>query len=326
MQLKNILTLINDYEALSKSSDEDNKLGIEKLKLNCMRLVENHLKQDLQSLSGMTIKEDEQTYTFFYTELLYYILAVLGITTDAAIKYLFGSTLIALIPNITRSEQIILSIFYIILEAILFYAFQVALLRNALGIADIKTQFHEYNCTNIDQCQIVTRINRLLINLKESGIDNKAYEEYKTMVVILNNDLLTKYHAMQDYEESFFKKLLKIVLLAFGMITDIASTYYTINAVLTLCAPTLIGTPLGLVLIILAITTGLGFYYAMGASGIMRMMSLDYESHKTLNKELSSFKQEHMLFFSNHIRASRTILNSKIECDIERSTETHCFI
>ena len=232
-----------------------------------------------------------------YKKILFYTLMILGAILDGARNYLFGNTLISLIPNLSQPLHIILSILYIIFSVILFYGFDVAMLRNALGIADVKTDSYLVVSLNIEQLQKVAIINRWLM----LSVDDTIFQKYKQVIKVLNDDMRAKYRAIQNYEESFVIKILKAAVLGFGIISNIAGSYFMINAILATWAATLVGTPLGWGIILLAISVNLGFYCAMGAASIMRLMSPHYANNMTLKKEINLFERDYISFFSRHI-------------------------
>lgn len=152
-------------------------------------------------------------------------------------------------------------------------------------------------------------------------MEDKLYQDYQSVVTTLNTDLNTKFQSLQSYEEPLSKKILKIAILGFGMITNIASSYFMFNAVLKVWAATLVGTPLGWGILILAILVELGFYYAMIATSILRLLNSDHDKFNVLKNELNIFEQEHLLFFSKALKKQEFNLRYRIVHDMATQTE-----
>lgn len=320
VNLGNVLKLLEDYQQLKRDANEENWLDIEKSKLEHIKLIELNLKRDLSIFPMKGGSEEEQPQQ--YKKILYYILMVLGTINDAARSYMFGCALISLIPSLSQTIRIILSILYIVFEAILFYGFEISFLRDALGISNKSTHYVSYTNTNIEQVRIVTRINHLLANIQVLDMDAKLYQDYQSLVTVLNTDLQTKFYSLQSYEEPFSKKILKMAILGFGMITNIASSYFMLNTLLKAWAATMVGTPLGWGIIILAILVDLGFYYAMGGASILRLLNSGQDNFNVLKNELSLFEQEHLLFFSKRINKKEVKLSHIIVRDMATQTQS----
>ncbi|MCR9191498.1 MAG: hypothetical protein NXI01_02425 [Gammaproteobacteria bacterium] len=312
------------YQKLSEHSNEEDKLEIEKLKLAYIQCIELHLKRDLQLLPSQLNDEEappREALQSYCKKILYYLLMIFGTLNDAVRNYLFGSALFSLIPNLVLPIRIILSVFYIVFEAILFYGFELFLLRSALGISNSKTNAHKFLSVNIEQVRATTRINQLLMSIQVLTLDDQLYQDYRTVVASLNDDLEVKRHSIQCYDELFSKKLLKASVLGFGIITNIASSYFMIHSVLTTWAAALLGTPLGWGIIFLAILVELGFYYFMGAAGVIRLMNANHDDFKTLKNELSIFNQEHLTLFSTHVRKKEHCTQATVLHDMGTQTD-----
>lgn len=322
-QLTDILKLLADYQELNANLNEKNKLDVEKLKLEYVCFIELNLKRDLHLLSSIADSGDAESLDGVqnnYKKTFYYVLMILGTINDAAKSYLFGSALILLIPHLSLPIRVILSVFYIIFEAILFQGFEVVLLKDALGVT-LKTHLQEYINVNIEQIRTITRINRLLVDIQVSMIEFRLYRDYLSIVTILNDDLHKKLYSQQLYEDSIYKKLLKIAFLGFGIISNVGGSYFMVNAVLTVWAPALLGTPLGWAIIGLAIIVELGFYYAMGATGVVRLFNSERDSFNILKKELGLFDKERLCFFSRHLKKEEFNLKPRVLHDVETQTD-----
>lgn len=320
-------SIINDIEAyqnLQGNINPNDKLRTENLKLQIIKQIELKLKNDIQFHLPAEVHEEALSINLSQTnrkKITYYILLILGIILDTTKNFVFGYTLITLIPGLSPLTQILLTMCYLILGAILFYGFEIALLKKSLGVLDIHTNLHQIINTQIEQIQAVKTINRLLSSISALSIDNQKYSNYVTITNIFNQDLQAKYSAMQPYEQSFFKKALMFAVLAFGVISKVASSYFLMSTILSAWAASIVGTPLGWLIIILAIAVELGFYKAMGATGVIQLMNTDLEDLKVLKNELYSFNREYPTLFFQRVTSLKLRTEQKVLQDAQTQTE-----
>ena len=285
--------LIASFKSLIDQDDSKDKLLIEQQKLRIIQLIENHIKKEMLLHYVPIIPSNKVTSTTFnhvIKRLFYNFLLVFGLFQDASATYLFGNALLALIPGITNPVLIPLSILFMALECILFYAFEVSLLKTALGIPQDETDLSLTLDTYSSQLNTTTRIMSITSIL---AIDTEMYECIMAFIELLHNDLLTKHHLMLEHKEPIWKKALNYTVTSFGALSSIAGSYFMANAFLTLWAASLVATPIGIVIILLTIISGLGFYYAMGASSMARLVNPNYDKFLDLQKEFTRFKEEY---------------------------------
>lgn len=292
--MRSISQIREDFTRLSQNTTED-QLSVEKKKLSLISMVESKLRTDLQFPLITTLSNEIQhsyIYRTRYTKILYSFLLILGTIQVSARHYLFGSALIALIPNLSPSVIMTLSGFYVLLNLLLFYGFEVALLKNALGITNANTKTNQLISTHLEQIQKIKTMNQLLSNISALQLDERLYKDYERLIATLNQDLQKKYTTVQTNDNSVYRKTLTVATLGLATISYIASGYFLINTILKALAAPLIGTPVGFIIIFLSLFVDLGFYYAMGATGIVRMFNSDNENYKTLKTELDLFNSE----------------------------------
>lgn len=323
-QNSSITNYIEAYQNLQENINPNDNLRTEKLKLQIIEQIEFKLKNDIQFHLPTDLHEEALSINIAQTnrkKITYYLLLILGITLDTTKNFVFGYTLITLIPGLSFLTQVILTICYLILGAILFYGFEIVLLKKSLGVLNIHTNLNQIINVQIKQIETIKSINRLLSSISALSIDDNKYSNYVTITNIFNQDLQAKYEAMQPYEQSFFKKALMFSVLAFGVISKVASSYFLMSTILSAWAASLVGTPLGWLIIILAIMVELGFYKAMGATGVIQLMNSDLEDLKVLKKNLHSFNSEYPNLFFQRTTHLRPRLEYKIMRDAYTQTE-----
>lgn len=286
---------IQEFNELVEADDIKSQLRQEKNKLELMREVENKIKTDLLVHQPSKAPEKEQQKSKLKKILshsAYYFLLVFGLFQSGIGSYLFGMNLFLLIPGIPNLLLIAASAVYTLLDCILFYAFQISLLRQGLGIPFTKSQQHELIETYKEQLKTAMALNEYINTLPVLSIDNQLYKEYLRCTEAINEDLRKKNLEMNAYKESIPKAVLKYAVLTFGAISTVAGSYFIANTYMAIAASSLIGTPLGWIIIGLTIMTGLGFYCFMGAKGAARLANPDYEAFHKLKEEFKEFEKK----------------------------------
>ncbi len=297
-QSQRIPALLDDYQKIIHNSNMQDPLSKEQLKLQIIDQILRQLKMiidDSPSTHEPDIIQTQPIPQETCKKILYYLLVVLGTLQVAARNYLFGTALIGLLPGLSPITTIILSCLYVVLNNIFFYAFEVSLLRNALGISNTHTHLEHLINTHLEQIKKIKTINLLLLNI--ATINHKLYKDYEPIITVLNHDIQTKYNDLQTHNQSLLKKILTIAMVGLGTLSTAAISYFILNTMLTLWATTLIGTPLGILIILLGVAADIGFYYVMGASGVMRLINSDYENYQTLKQELELFDKDYNCSF-----------------------------
>lgn len=135
-------------------------------------------------------------------------------------------------------------------------------------------------------------------------MDDESKADYGRIVKIFNLDFQRKYQTLQANDSSIYRKIAVIGMVGFGIISTIAGSYFMTNSLLTFYAANLIGTPWGWAIIALFVSIELGFYYAMGATGIINLINKDYKNVNKLHREFSIFQNEQN---STHLRQIKNL-------------------
>ena len=290
--------LIQSFQAKNVVTQK-HRLRIEKQKLAILKVAEKQLKSLLHQSNNKgnkakdgEPKPPESRFKYLSRRVSFYFLLIFGLFQDIAGSYIFSSTLFALIPGITLPGVIIASICYTFLDSILFYAFEVSLLKDALGIPHASTDTEALIHTYEEQISLTKSLHDELSSMHVLELETLTFERFQQLTQLSSEDLHAKHQSMGEYQESTLKKIFKYALLSFGALSSIAASYFWADSILGILGGGLIGTPVGWGLIALTIIAGLGYYYAMGGTSMIQLVNPDYEAFQTLKISLSDF-QEH---------------------------------
>jgi len=222
-------------------------------------------------------------------------------------SYIYAYTFFALIPALTNFWLIIISIVFTVLDCVLFYAFQADLLKTALGLEFGSNDSSELLKIYEEQLSFIILMNESLINPKvlDNSIPPTDYNEYVELVQLFNNDLCKKNASMNIYKESMSRKMFKYGMYAFGVLSTVASGYFTATALLSAISGGLVGTPIGWIITILLIVSGLAFYCAMEGKSLFHLVNPDYALFKDLQARMSVFSRK----WPQKLTESAAILN-----------------
>lgn len=282
------------FQKLSSNIHPNNRLDEEKQKLNLYRRLESKITSEVLCQSDITSSEEakgDSPLKFALKILFYYFLILFGLLQDIAGSYLFGNAVFSLIPGISTSALFIASITYTILDSILFYAFEVSFLKEALGLPYATDEASQLIETYSQQLKVVISMNQALSIFTALNIENKQYDRYIDMIKLLNQDLRNKDLKMGCYQESLLKKILKFGVITFGALSSIAASCFWAQSLIEVWMASLVGTTWALGFTALVITAGLGYYFSMSARGMGRLVNPDYDSFQSLKEELALFRK-----------------------------------
>lgn len=283
--------LIQEFNALNSQVKQQSVLEIEKEKLRLLQIVQKKLNQEFNQeidVSEHEIKPSESLLGKFFSHSFYYFLLLFGLLQDTTSSFLFGYTLLALIPGITGPYLIAASILYTVLDAVLFYAFEVSLLKEALNIPEDKTELRQLLDIYRLQLKTAKNLNRQLTSFNALAMEDSHYQDYVQFLDLINHDLKQKEQQFNNYHESTLKKWLKIGVLAFGAFSTTAGSYFYAQTFVASLGIG-VGTTLGMGLILLTVVAALGYFYAMGGKSLAKLVNPDYDQYQTLKQKFTSF-------------------------------------
>lgn len=324
-EMDEILQLIEAFEALNAQPAafmETTAIDLEKQKLKIIQDFEKILNKIIPQENVLSVNKDNSVFSLSQTsrEMLYYFVLIFGMFESIAGSYLFGSTLFSLIPGISDTVHLIASIVFTALDSILFYAFEVTFLKDCLGIPHDDTDFTQSIETYSSQLSTTITINKLLATIYMLDVDNVLYDQYINLTKLLNDDLRIKQGKMKPYPESMLTNILKMVVLVYGAISNVAGSYFFSNAMLNMVAASMVGTPLGCTLVVLTMLCGLGFYYAMGCTSMINLVTPGFDQYQALKTGLGLFKVNYHDDLT-HVKSirDRFVQNKPINSDLNQT-------
>lgn len=280
----------NDMNEIKKSEPLLSKLVREQLKLEQIKSLFN----DLQVLD-FTQSEDKEHQNDYFKMGLYYGLIGFGLLEQCAGSFVFGFSIVSLLPGLPKFSILLLSAIYTILDSILFYAFEITFLKEALGIKSVESELKQLVLLYKQQLCLAKQINIHVNALKNTDACSK---DHLYLLNIINQDLIDKYQQMQNKKISIYRQILKYGVLTFGVCANIAESYFFAHTFLLLLSSSLPFSGLGYLIIAITITANLGFFYAMGASSVIKIIHPELSAFEEIKKELQ--------FFSEKIEAPHT--------------------
>lgn len=282
-----MLTLENNEDISLENLFTENfnnlpSLEHEKLKLNWIKKFFNE-----QNVLDFKKTQIDLNNSCFSQKILYYFLVTFGLIEQCAGSFVFGSTLFGLIPGLSQFSLIAVSLIYTLLDSLLFYSFEISFLKEALGIqlnhSDLSSIIQIYK----EQLYYVELINIHINALKRNGNLNSS--ELINTLQILNDDLIKKCEQMQEYKISNIRQTIQYGVLTFGVLSNIAESYFLAHSFLLLLSPAIGFAGIGYLLIAITIIANLGFFYAMGANAVVKIMHPELDEYKALKNDLNNF-------------------------------------
>lgn len=280
---ESIKKLISEFKLLTAQQEQRKLEIIEQFEL----IIKNEVNFTPRTYSPTKLAEIHTPQ-----EALYYLLLSLGLIKNAVGSYLYANTLFALVPDISNPLLVCLSFVYLVVNSILFYAFEISFIKEALNIMDPSTDLSLLIDTFSKQFKTTLVINRLLRDMSMMFVEDATYNQYLELARLINKDLGEKHNKLGAYEESTPKYCLRMAVLAFSGLTSVAESYFLAKSLMTANAASLVVTPVGWGIITLSIVVDLAFNFAMAVSSIMQLVNPDYENYQSLKKELVHFDEK----------------------------------
>ncbi|HVT62597.1 MAG TPA: hypothetical protein VHD33_03830 [Legionellaceae bacterium] len=272
---------------LDKPSNENRKLEI-------IQAIEHLLKNKMQHNPIIPLSaEDEETITNYQQTLIklsYQFCMIFGFFEKAAESFLFGSNLFAVIPGISNPTLLFLTCVYTLLDALLFYAFEISLLKKAFGIV-----FSDDNATLLNkiyqqQLQSVIHINIFLHGAEIWDWEAEYREQMIKCMTVFNQHLIRKQQTMKAYHRDAWKMGIEYGVIAFGSISSIADSYFMAKTALLALHISFMTSPIAWILIVGMVTASLMIYYATSVKSVMKLLNPDRKSYHALQERLTLFK------------------------------------
>lgn len=286
-----IADLTKKFEQLTlkKELSSREKIRCEEEKLEIFQRLESHLKKLLVVSEKVAEKKVKKKRFMSLRKGFYGFLLFFGLIEDSIGSFLFAQNLLILIPKITNPLVLLGSVIIMLINSILFYAFEASILKSALGIAGSSKQRRHLIQIYNDKVDSLENINKLLFNIDIAHQVNLSF--YKSLIKLamqMNQDIEELQQNIGKYKETLPKKMARWFVTGFGAAMCAAGTYFMATSLLTVVAASLLGTPVGWALIALMMIAGLGFYFAMQGKSMVALLNPEYSPFKALKKDLKN--------------------------------------
>jgi len=288
-EASSIEVLMKDFQSLS-ATNQRNARETELNNLYIIREIEKKINNKLYPVCVKTENSPQADSNFqpWMTRFCYIFTLSFGILQRAVGSYLFGSTIFLLIPQISLVLLITLSSLFVALDSLLFYAFEVSFLKSAMGMLDEPTEIGSLNQIYLDQRKVIKAINRELNGQNERELLGEELNNYSQCKNIFNAHLLEKLNSMETQPEGNWRLLcLEYAVITFGAFSSITDSYFAFT-VLHLS----FFTPIGAIVAIGFIISGLALFYGMGFKSFNKLINPDLEGFQKLKEKLCTFKDE----------------------------------
>lgn len=288
---QSLMELMQEFQNLSKQSDIQEH---ETRKLSILKIFEERLlKKAQQPVITIPITAPKSFEQQAFIKFAYRFCMLFGFFEKAAGSFLFGSTLFALIPGINQFSLYALTVIYTLLDALLFYAFEVSFLKKHWGMGFSDNGKSLLNKTYIQQLEVLTVINIILNSRETFDWEQKEYREYCVALKHLNQYVIKKHSTMGEYASTPTRVAIEKGVIIFGALSSVADSYFMAKTALLTLHISFMSSPLGWALVVAMIVSALVFYYAMGVQSMSKLVHPDRKSFYALKDNISLFKQKY---------------------------------
>lgn len=280
--------LLCEFKRLTNHTETQDQ---ETRKLIILKRVERHLdNQFYNPIVPIPVANQQSNKTYeAILKLAYQFCMVFGFFEKAAGSFLFGSNLFAIIPGINHFSLYALTFVYTLIDALLFYAFEVSFLKKALGVVFADNGACLLNKTYIEQLKSVEVINEILRSADTLDWAQGTRATYRECVAVFNAHLLEKHERIGCYQQTSFRMGVEYGVALFGGLTSIADSYFMAKNALLLLHLSFASSPLGSFLVVCMVVSALVFYYAMNVKSMSDAVNPDRKSYYALKEGLSMF-------------------------------------
>lgn len=289
---QNLAELLTEFQTLDSVLDN---IEYETRKLIILKIVNNRLRT-WQNRPIESIPVEVPIPFWQHPTLLtglYQFCFIFGGLEKAAGSFVDGLNLFLLIPGINPVLLYALTVTYIVLDAVLFYAFEVSFLKKALGVSLTQDDRSLLNQTYLQQLAFAKEIHIVLHDRETTDWEPSLYEEYCAGMRVFNDHLLKKNKTMVGYASSTFWICAEKGVVMFGALAVVADSYFMTKTALVLLHLSFMSSPFGFTLVIAMIGAVLGIYYSMGAQSMSELVNPDRQSYNDLKEGLTLFERDY---------------------------------
>lgn len=292
MEIIALQNIRSSFEDLIENQAQNTRQIIEDKKLLLIQELYDKLLARIEIAEHINTDPCQSECPESYLYWIYNSLMISSLFKHSLSSFLFGVTLLELIPGISHLASIVISIIYTCLDSVIFYAIEIAYLKRALHIEDNYDAVCELLDNYRKQLKLIQFMNQELSSFLSLQLTKEEYNAYYECLKCMNEDLEKKLSEIHEYPESTWKMVIKYFMISIGTLSKIAASYFIAKSLLTALAAFLIGTPWGCLFISVIVFGGTGFFYALGEHSVTRLMYPEMEFFKQLTQDYATFKKE----------------------------------
>lgn len=315
-ELRRRFKILFEIDQTLLSTEE--KLIIALYKLSIMQAVKLNLQQKYEKKKPKVEEESSPVKFPVLRRIAYVGVLIVALIQDAVGSFFSGYALLSLIFGVITPLLIIGAIAFSLLNVALLYSLKTVDLQHTLGVYSKEKNPLSLLKTHEDQISATKKIDEMLFDsITGEEISLRNYQGYAGITQDFQKDLTNKQSLLNKYHESTVKKIFRWMVAGFSAFMALSGSYFIATTLLGAVAASLVGTPLGWVIIGASLLSSLVFYLAQ-PTGIVSLFNPDYEQFKIVSKKLKKFKGREPEEFE-------TVIKNKIEKEslVTRVEEKH---
>lgn len=296
-ELGNLFDELCELEKNNKLTGNQSVL-VEKYKLIILQNFLNYLNDKCHIKKKEEEIKEESKILYGLKVAFFALVALFGMGSSGIGDFMYGETLLALIPGISHPAVLICASIFTVLNVILFISFEASLMKNMLGLKSLNATSSFK--THYEQIIETNKINTILFDAGDNAKLKKDYTEYSQLAVKFNDNiknLIPKYE--KEYQEKWYQKIPRFCLTIFGGFMSIGGGYFMATSLLTMIAPLLIGTPIGWGIIAISCICMLTMFASMRGNGVAGMMNPLVNEYNITKDEIKNFRIRDSKEFDN---------------------------
>jgi hypothetical protein len=218
----------------------------------------------------------------------------LAMSLNGAGEFLFCFEILKSFLKLSHPVLLISSGIMMLLSSALFYSFEIALLKKALGIPEQKSVSAKRIEEQIACVKLVIEINRAYENINNLDRvigDPEKFAEIEEEIKKINQIVTKQKNYFDPGREALVFRLLRNFITLHGAFMAVAGGYFFAKSLMLVLCPFILSSPIGMIVIGLTCVVSVSLYCAMRASGMMNLKSPRLMLAHQLKKELNDFKQ-----------------------------------
>jgi len=287
--LHKIFRQLNHLENSVQNSEY--KLIIAEYKLLIMENFYNRINPSESLRLQLTNKHALTPLTHYkLRKALYTAILFFGLAQDGIGTFVYSQTVLKLIPGIGLPTTLFFCSVFSILNAILFYSFEGTMLKNAMKVKKLGKESKTFLNLFDEEIDLVQRINASLSDVNNiRNMSSTTYGNNCHLALVFNQDLENTKYLLNQYKEQPHKKIFRWGVTAFGAMMMTGYAYFLSSTLLATLSATVAASPLGWLIIGVAVCSSLAYYFSMRAKAMVSLVNPEMHQCNQIKNRLLSF-------------------------------------